>query len=51
MLEFICNIPDAIGWTMVGILGVANLIMFHLLGSTFVQMWKDWHEEEAEEYA
>ena len=46
MLEFICSIPNWLGWTLVGILGCLNVVMFYQLGKIFVQMWKDHHEKE-----
>ena len=48
MLEFICSIPNWLGWTFVGILGCIAMIMAYQLGKIFVQMWKDYHEEEEE---
>jgi high-affinity nickel permease len=48
MLEFICSIPNWIGWTFVSIVGCLNVVMFYQLGKIFVQMWKDRHEEEEE---
>ena len=49
MLEMLCRIPDPIGWTLVGILAVANLFMMWQLGKIFYQMWKDRHEPEEED--
>lgn len=49
MLEFICSIPNWLGWTFVGIVGCLNVVMFYQLGKIFVQMWKDYHEEDEEE--
>lgn len=49
MLEFICSIPNWLGWTFVGILGCVTAVMAYQLGKIFVQMWKDYHEEEEEE--
>ena len=46
MLKFICGIPEVIGWGLVGIVGVACAIMLWKLGKVFVEMWKDWHEED-----
>ena len=48
IIEMLNKIPDAIGWTMVAILGVACAVMMYKLGKIFVEMWKDWHEEDEE---
>lgn len=47
MLEFICSIPEEIGWTIVGFVACLCLVMACKLGCIFVQMWKD-HREEKE---
>ena len=49
MLEMICRIPESIGWALVGALFMLNAVMLVKLGKTFVQMWKDYHEDEAAE--
>lgn len=49
MFEFICSIPNWLGWTFVGILAWAVAVMLYLLGSILVQMWEERHEEEEEE--
>jgi hypothetical protein len=49
MLEMICRIPDSIGWAIVGALAMLCAVMLVKLGKMFVQMWKDYHEDEAEE--
>ena len=49
MLEMICRIPDSIGWALVGALAMLCVVMLVKLGKIFVQMWKDYHEDEAEE--
>lgn len=49
MLEMICRIPDSIGWTMVGAMAMLCAVMLVRLGKILVQMWKDYHEDEAEE--
>ena len=49
MLELICRIPSSIGWALVGALFMLSAVMLVNLCKIFVQMWKDWHEEEAEE--
>lgn len=46
MLSFIWAIPEWIGWTIVGVLGLACLLMVVKLGKFIVQIWKEWHEEE-----
>ena len=45
-IKFICNIPESIGWTLVAIAGCFLLFMLHKLGVTFVEMWKQYHEDE-----
>lgn len=49
MLEFICSIPEHIGWVMVGAVGMLAFIMLCKLGKLFVQMWREYHEDEEEE--
>lgn len=49
MLEFICSIPNWLGWTFVNILGCVTGVVIYQVGKTLVQMWKDHHEEEEEE--
>lgn len=49
MLEFICSIPNWIGWTLVAILGLVTLFMFTLVIKTIIQMVKDRMEDEEEE--
>lgn len=46
MMEWICAIPDSIGWTLVGIAGTLCAIMMYKLAKLFVEMWREWHEEE-----
>ena len=48
MLEFICAIPEEIGWAIVGFVSCLCVVMMVKLGKVFVQMWKDRHEEEEE---
>ena len=47
MFEFICSIPESLGWSLVGCLGTLCGIMLYKLIKVFVQMWKDWHEDRA----
>lgn len=48
MLEFICSIPESIGWTLVGFVACLCVVMGVKLTKLFIQMWKDWHEDEEE---
>ena len=48
MMEWICAIPDSIGWTLVGIAGTLCAVMMWKLGKLFVEMWREWHEEDCE---
>ncbi len=50
MLNLINSTPEEIGWTLVGFFACLVLVMAIKLGKIFVQMWKDWHEDEAEIY-
>lgn len=47
MLDLICAIPENVGWVIVGALGAYALVWAHRLGKLLVNIWKDWHEEEA----
>ena len=49
MMNFILSIPDNVGWVLVGATGMLCVVMAIKLGKIFVEMWKDWHEEEEEE--
>ena len=46
MLELLCKIPDHIGWMLVGVAGTLCAVMMYKLGKLFVEMWREWHEEE-----
>ena len=46
MLEFLCAIPDHIGWMLVGALGAYAVMWAHKLGKLAVQMWRERHEED-----
>lgn len=45
MLEFICSIPEWLGWTFVGIACVACVIMMCLLIQTIVVMIRERKED------
>ena len=49
MLEFICSTPDWLGWTFVGVTGIACVFMFCLLAQTIAAMIRDRMEDEEEE--
>lgn len=49
MLEFICNIPENIGWVIVGAVGMLALEMCGLLIGNIVQMIKERLEDDEEE--
>ncbi len=38
MMNWICSIPDHIGWTIVGAVGMLALIMLGLVGYTVANM-------------
>lgn len=46
MLNFICAIPDSIGWAIVGALIICNAVMFFKLGKMFIEIWKIYKEDE-----
>ena len=46
MLQFICSIPEEIGWVIVGAMAAYTIMWAHKLGALFVTMWKEWHEDE-----
>lgn len=48
MLNFINSIPDSVGWAIVGSLMTITAIMMVVLIKTFIQMWKDHHNDEEE---
>jgi hypothetical protein len=50
MLEFICSIPDWLGWTIVGFFAALCLVMMIKLGCVFVEMWKDYKEARDEDW-
>lgn len=49
MFELICAIPENVGWVVVGAVGMLTAVMAFKVGKIFIQMWKDYHEEENEE--
>lgn len=49
MLEMICAIPENIGWVIVGVSGTLCAVMLFKLGKLFVQMLKEYREEDNEE--
>ena len=49
MMDWICTIPYSIGWVLVGVLDTLCVMMAIKLGKTFVEIWREWHEEECEE--
>lgn len=49
IINIVNAIPDSIGWALVGCLSTLCVIMGIKLTRIFVQMWKDYHEEEEEE--
>ena len=46
MMELIYAIPDELGWAMVGLVAGAVVNAGIKLGKTFVEMWKDYHEDD-----
>ena len=49
MMNLICSITENVGWMLVGAVGMLCVVMLCKLGKLFIQMWKEWHEEEEEE--
>jgi hypothetical protein len=49
MLEFICSIPNWLGWTFVGVVGIACVFMSYLLAQTIITMIRERMEDEEEE--
>lgn len=49
MLEFICNIPDTIGWCIVGTVAFATVILGFFLGKTIIEMIQNRREDEESE--
>lgn len=49
MMNFICNIPDHIGWMMVGALGMACAIMGWKVGKLIYIAIKERMEDDEEE--
>lgn len=48
MLEIINAIPDSVGWALVGATGMLCVVMSVKLIKIFVQMYKDWREDQDE---
>lgn len=46
MLNLICSIPEEFGWALVGFTACLCCVMAYKLSKLFVQMWKEWHEDE-----
>lgn len=49
IINFVNAIPDSIGWALVGCLFTLCVVMGVKLAKMFIQMWKDYHEDEEEE--
>ena len=49
MMEFICAIPEEIGWALVGAISAYAVMWAHKLGKLIVEMWRDRHEKGSEE--
>lgn len=49
MLELICQIPDHIGWVLVGVVGCLCVQMFGLLVGTCIQAIQERIEDDEEE--
>ena len=47
-MELICAIPKALGWIMFGLTLGAMINMGIALGKVFVEMWKQYHEDDEE---
>ena len=48
MVELICAIPGGLGWIMVGLTLGAVVNLGIELGKIFVEMWKDYYENDEE---
>lgn len=48
-INFLCSIPDSIGWAMVGFLGAFTLMMGVKVIKMFIQMWREWREDDEAE--
>lgn len=46
MLEFICAIPESIGWALVGFVACLCVMMIAKLGKLFIQMWRERKAED-----
>ena len=49
MLEFICSIPESIGWTIVGFTAAFALMMCIKVIKCIIEMVKDRMEDDEEE--
>lgn len=49
MLEFLCAIPDHIGWMLVGALGAYTSVAGWMVGKCFYKAIKERFEDEDEE--
>jgi hypothetical protein len=48
MMEFICAIPEEIGWALVGFVGAFTLMLAIQVGKDIVQAIKDRMEDDEE---
>lgn len=48
MLEFLCAIPEEIGWALVGFVGAFTLMLAIQVGKDIVQAIKDRMEDDEE---
>lgn len=53
LIEMICNIPENIGWTIVGAISMLALVLVVKVGSLLIQSVREhievWREEREEE--
>lgn len=48
MIDLLLQIPESVGWAIVGVLATICCLLIFLVARTFIKMWK-YHHETSEE--
>ena len=48
MIDLLLQIPESVGWTIVGVLAAICCLLIFQVARTFIKMWKYRHEVDEE---
>ena len=49
MIDLLLQIPESVGWTIVGVLATVCCLLIFQVARTFIKMWKYHHEVDGED--